>query len=459
RVTPCGEGPLAGLVWQWQECLSAVLISDSHTHLRCAPGRPSVLAVTSEVPWPLDSGGHLRTYHLLRALAADLPVRVVAPTVAGRVGESRAALKTAGLDPSIVTLPPRNLATESVRAMAAAISRKPYVLFARHRHRQVRRTLEWELGRHAPDVLYFDHLDSLVYAGDCPATPIVLDMHNVYSRLASRMAGEAAGALQRNYLAHEAALLDRMEQRAVRLAHTVLAVSVEEAQYFRALGAPRVVVVPNGVDCEAFGGVPIAKRGGPPTILYVGTLSWPPNASAARFLATEVLPAVQRRLPDARLLIVGRDPGPEVIALARPGSGIEVAANVPDVMPYYRAASMLAVPLDAGGGTRLKILEAFAAGMPVLSTRVGCEGIDAVAGEHLELAERGEFAGAAIRLLLDPDRSCAIAARARLFARQHYDWSVGGARARDAVAVAAGDGPWNRAAFPAAAIAATVPAQ
>jgi glycosyltransferase involved in cell wall biosynthesis len=413
-----------------------------------ATGLPSVLAVTSEVPWPLDSGGHLRTYHLLRALARRMEVRLVVPAAPDRVGVSRAALRGAGVQPSVVALSRRTLAGESVTALRAALDREPYVLFARHRRPLVRQTLQQQVVGRAPAAVYLDHLDSLVYADAFPALPLVVDMHNVYSRLASRMAGESASALRRRYLERESVLLERMERRAVRMAHTVLAVSDDEARYFLELGARNVVVVPNGVDCDAFEALPVGRRQGPPTLLYVGSLAWPPNVSAAHTLATEILPAVRQHLPDARVVIVGRDPGPELLALARPGANVEVAGNVQDVMPYYRNAHVLAVPLQSGGGTRLKILEAFAAGVPVVSTPVGCEGIAAIGGRELEIAGREDFAAAIVRLLTMPEHARMLADRARALARRQYDWSVVGALACDAVLRAAAPGhmglsAWN----------------
>ena len=395
----------------------------------------SVIAVTSEIPWPLDSGGHLRTYHLLRAVAARMAVRLVTPAAHDRAHDGRRALEDTGLEPHLVPMPPRNVAHESAKVVGAALRREPYVLYARHRRRSVSRLLERELARHRADALYLDHLDALVYAHDGGDIPIVLDMHNVYSRIASRAAAETGG-LRRLYLEGQARLLQRMEQRAMRIAHTVFAVSDEESRYFRDLGAKRVVLVPNGVDCATFASLPITARPGPPTIVYVGALSWPPNASAARFLATEVLPAVQQRLPAARLVIVGKDPSQEVLALARPDNQVTVAANVADVTPYYRDAHVLAVPLQTGGGTRLKILEAFAAGVPVVSTAVGCEGLAVRDDEHLVVADRDHFASAIVQLLLDSDRSRDLAERARSFAQARYDWGAIGAVAAEAVAEA-----------------------
>jgi glycosyltransferase involved in cell wall biosynthesis len=396
----------------------------------------SVLAVTSEVPWPLDSGGHLRTYHLLRTLAGRFDVRLIVPDLLHTRAAATRALEYAGVEAHVIDVGARTVATETTRLLGATARREPYVLFARHRRSVVRRRLAREIHRRRPDVIYLDHLDSLVYADEAPGIPIVIDLHNVYSRLAGRAAAEATGILRRSFLRREAALLARMERRAAEVAHTVLSVSHEEARYFTSLGA-RTVLVPNGVDCAAYEPPAKPAKAAAPTILFVGSLAWPPNASAAAFLATEVLPEVRRQIPDARLSIVGKDPSAEVRALAVLDDHVSVAASVPDVLPFFHQSHVLAVPLQAGGGTRLKILEAFAAGLPVVSTPIGCEGLGTHHGEQLLVADRAGFAAAIVRLLRNAEEARQLADRARPFVRERYDWSVVGDDACDAVASAA----------------------
>jgi glycosyltransferase involved in cell wall biosynthesis len=326
--------------------------------------------------------------------------------------------------------------SEGVKALGAAARFEPYVMYARHHHTAVRRRLQFEVVTRRPDLLYLDHLDGLSYASSHGDLPIVIDMHNVYSQLAARAAAEA-DIMQRPYLVYQASLLARMEERAARIAHTILAVSEADAAYFARLGAARVIVVPNGVDCDRYADSPCGQRKDPPTLLYVGTLSWPPNAHAAQFLGTDVLPRVRERIPNARLAIVGKEPTEELLALARSNEHITVSGNVHDVGPYFRAAHVLAVPLQAGGGTRLKILEAFAAGCPVVSTPVGCEGLAARDGEHLLVRDRSAFADAVVDILLNVDAAARRAQRARQLACERFDWMVVGARASQAVESAA----------------------
>jgi glycosyltransferase involved in cell wall biosynthesis len=407
------------------------------------PDSPAVLAVTSELPWPLDSGGHLRSFHLLRALAHRLDLRLVVPVPSHQAAEL-AALRDQGIRVVPVPVGPRTFATEVARVVSARLAGEPYVLYRRHARGAVRRAVRAEVARQRPDAFYLDHLDSFLY--QVPGLPAVLDLHNVYSLLVRRLAGEQTNPLKRSFLSGEARRLARAERRAVRSADAVLSVSDQECQYYQGLGAGAVHVVPNGVDCAAFADLDSGRPGAGPVILFLGLLSWGPNVEAARFLAEAALPQVRAAIPDARLVLVGRDPVPEVRALARLG-GVTVAANVPQVRPYLAEACALAVPLQSGGGTRLKILEAFAAGLPVVSTAVGAEGIAARAGHHLLVAERDDFPEALRRILTDMPLRARLAAEARVLARQEYDWArVAGVAIEVVRAAACSSDPRSRAA-------------
>jgi glycosyltransferase involved in cell wall biosynthesis len=383
---------------------------------------PSLLAVTSELPWPLDSGGHLRTFHLLKSLARHFDVRLV--TAARDDSDGAEALRRAGVNVRAVTITGRRWPREAWRVARSAAAREPYVLYRRHDHPAVRAAIREEVDVRRPALLYLDHLDSLVFASEARGIPIVADLHNVYSTLLQRTAEESSGLL-RPYLAREAELLHVMERRAARVVTTLLATSQSDCDYFTKLGAPAVHLVPNGVDCAAYATLPEGRHERDPLLLYVGTMSWEPNARAAMFLADIVLPKVREQFPGCRLRIVGRDPTADVRALAgRPG--IEVTGRVAEMEPHLIEASMLAVPLESGGGTRLKILEAFAAGLPVVSTPIGCEGIDGDPDVHLLVADRVNFADAVCRGLRDPGRLTRLAASARRLALERYDWdSVG----------------------------------
>lgn len=382
---------------------------------------PSLLAITSELPWPLNTGGHLRTFYLLRSMARTFQVRLLT-AVAEEQEPAVAALREHGIEVCPARVRVRTRTGEAWRAMVSLARRDPYVMFGRHDRPAVRETLRQSLAHATPDALYLDHLDSFAFRPLLPPRPMVIDLHNVYSTLVERAAVEDPRWWARAYLRREARLLGRREENAVREVDAVLAVSRGDAQYYRARGARDVTVVPNGVDCAAYEILPTGRTAKAPLVLYVGAMSWAPNVHAAQFLAREVMPEVRRRVPGARLRVVGRDPTPEVLSL-RNLAGVEVTGTVAELTPHLGEASVLAVPLEAGGGTRLKILEGFAAGLPVVSTPVGCEGLDAEGGRHLIIAERPDFASRIIDVLSDSRLGRTFADEARTLAREVYDWA------------------------------------
>jgi polysaccharide biosynthesis protein PslH len=161
--------------------------------------------------------------------------------------------------------------------------------------------------------------------------------------------------------------------------------------------------------------------GSPPAVLFVGNFTHPPNADAALWLATEIFPAVRATHPEARLIIVGPSPGPELRALAR--EGVEVTGEVPDVAPYLEDAAVVAAPVRTGGGMRVKVLEALAAGKAVVATPLAVEGLDVVTGDQLEIAETvDEMRPAISRLLGDEEERRGLAMRARAWAVEHLGW-------------------------------------
>jgi glycosyltransferase involved in cell wall biosynthesis len=392
--------------------------------------RPSVLVITSELPWPLNTGGHLRTFHLMQALAARFDVTLLT-SVSQLNDPGIKVLEDHELTVRVCRTRPGRRAAELPRVASAFAKGEPYVMYHRHNHRRMRDLVSHELEAGQPDLVYLDHLDPLAFRDLFPQTPLVADLHNVYSKLADRVADERHWMVSR-YLKREARLLAEIEQRIVSEAAAVMAVSSQEQAEFRALGGRNVHLVPNGVSCETFRHMPAGRSMSPPVLLYLGALSWQPNAKAAEFLARSVMPKVLAEHPDAVLQIVGRNPGPDVTSLSSL-PGVEVHPNVPDIGVYLERASILAVPLDSGGGTRLKILEAFAAGLPVVSTPIGCEGIDCRHGEHLWVAERRDFAAAILEAAAAPQLATEFAERGRQLALTQYDWPVIGERACEAV--------------------------
>ena len=182
----------------------------------------------------------------------------------------------------------------------------------------------------------------------------------------------------------------------------------------------KVDVVPNGVDTQALQLLPPAENG--PVLIFVGNMDYLPCVDAVVTFHREVLPIIRNAQPDVSLWIVGINPRPEVRALE--GDGVHVTGWVDDLRSYYQRSSVVIVPLRAGSGTRLKILEAMALGRPVVSTTLGCEGLEVIDGEHLFIADRPvEFAGRVLDLLRDRYLGQEISKRARELVVNRYDWN------------------------------------
>lgn len=183
----------------------------------------------------------------------------------------------------------------------------------------------------------------------------------------------------------------------------------------------RIDILPNGVDCHLY--EPLPDSCSSPNIVFVGNMAYKPNVDAMTYFCSEILPRIRAEVPQGEMWIVGKDPSPEVKRLD--GNGVHVTGRVDDVRPYYGRSTVCVVPLRAGGGTRLKILESMALGRPVVSTSIGCEGLEVADGEQIYIADHPEaFANATLRLLRDEALRQRISSKARELVVSCYDWDV-----------------------------------
>lgn len=180
-----------------------------------------------------------------------------------------------------------------------------------------------------------------------------------------------------------------------------------------------VTVIPNGVDLYHFRRARAGRKAR--ALLFVGNYEYAPNLDAARFLVTDILPQVQRRIPDVKLWLVGNAPPPELRALS--SDTIKVTGRVPDVRPYLARAAAFVCPLRLGAGIKNKVLEALAVGCPVVATPLSLDGIAARDGDHVLTAEGASFADAIVRLMLDLDLQRRLADGGRALVERHYSWS------------------------------------
>ncbi len=391
-----------------------------------------LLHVTPEPPLvPDESGGMIRQARLLAHLIGLGHEVTLVACVSAAQEPGLDALRDAGA--RVVTVPRPAARTA---ALALGARRRPAHLLDAAREpwtpwklgfmwALMRETARRELTAGRPDVVVVEHDVAAGWSADLAgAAPVVLGCQNV-TWAAVRTRAALAGGARRAALDLEARRLRAHAARHLPRHAALIAVSEADRARLVAVSPLPCTVVPNGAAFEEIAESDPAT--GPPALLFTGTMSHPPNADGARWLAREVWPLVRREQPRARLIVAGRHPPASVTGLASE-PGVEVTGAVASMAPYYAQAHVVAVPVRSGGGTRLKALEAFATGRPVVATTFGVEGIDGlVSGRHLLLADDPQaFASAVLGLFADPRRGAQIGAAARALLSERYDWRASG---------------------------------
>lgn len=392
-----------------------------------------VLFLAAEPPWPLDQGDKLRNYHLLKALAAEHEVALVTFCPPGEEnGPWREALT-----PLCRAIYPVLLSRGQMLLNVLRLPHLPVTMAARASARMVR-MLRYLTSCGCYDTSFACQLKMVGYLRHCTTRKRIADFTDVVGLLRRRMLRFVPSWPARVFGTVEAHRLVFWEKRMARLADLVLLVSpVDAVELAKMAHGRRVAVLPNGVDLDYFQPLPDPGRY---VLIFWGHLRYPPNADGIIWFCQEIFPAVREVLPEAELLVVGKEPPPTVEALVRL-PGVKVLGYVPDLRPYLSQASVAVVPLRFGTGIRNKILEAFAAGRAVVSTSLGCEGLDVEPDVHLEVADEPQaFAAAVVDLLRSPTRRAYLAANGRKIVEQVYNWDAIGQRLQTLVADLSGSG-------------------
>ena len=412
---------------------------------------------------PLDKGGKLRTWHLMRHLARRHSITYLSFEDPSQTPEDRAGmLEVCG---RLFTIPRRDAEKGTWRFYADAarylVDRAPYAV-AKYRSAAYRRTLSDLLSTSSFDAVVCDFLPPAINLPERLPCPSILFTHNVEAEIWRRHAETAGNAASRVMLGHQWRRMLRFEAAALRRFDLVLAVSDADGQTFErlypgALKAP-VHVVQTGVDTEFFtpagapgavraaapaapsgpaqaaaqadasaaapAGMPSAASPGHAHLVFTGSMDWLPNEDGMTYFCREILPRIRQAEPAATVAIVGRSPTPAVKKLAEI-PGVEVTGRVDDVRPHIARGAVYIVPLRIGGGTRLKIFEAMSMGKAVVSTTVGAEGLPVTPARDIVLAdEPARFAHAVVHLIRDQQTRRGIEAAARRLVVEKYDWSA-----------------------------------
>ncbi|MFQ5744904.1 MAG: glycosyltransferase [Acidobacteriota bacterium] len=376
---------------------------------RSDDGATPLLFLAPAPPSPTGGGGALRMFQMLRFLGERFDVDLMAPVAPG-AEETKQLLgrycRSIELVPSSAVLAWRRLARWS-----------PYVkdpAFARAVHRRLAAT---QYG-----AVQLEKAAMIPYLPAGCREPLILDIW------AYGLSGPMRALKEERGLRRRARNLLRLTRFAAfdRLrwpdTYRLLVVSeIDRQRCLRARPGRDVMVVPNGVDCQQFRPAPLVD-GRPPVLIFTGDMGFDPNVAAARLLAGEIFPAVREQVPEALLYLVGRNPGAEIRSLQ--GAAITVTGEVPEMTPYLQQASVYVAPLHTGAGTRTKLLEAMAAGLAIVTTRIGIEGIEAGDRREVVIADDNrQFVAEILRLISNQQERRRLGGAARGLAERRYDWS------------------------------------
>ena len=381
-----------------------------------------ILWVAPDFLHPTTKGGQIRTLETLKRLRLRHEIHYVAfdlPENPGAVERSSEYCTTAY--PIAHSAPHRSSPVFWLQVAAGLVSSLPLTV-GRYRSSGMRSQIETLLRTKLFDVVVCDFLKTAVNMPELAGC--VLFQHNVEAIIWKRHSEHAPTPLHRRYFTSQYERMARYEGQTCRSAKSIIAVSFADARTIQTLyGVKRIAAVPTGVDIDYFQPPQRAERGA--DLVFVGSMDWMPNIDAIGWFAGDVLPLIRRRRPECSLIIAGRKPPGSILKLAERDARIQVTGTVPDIRPYLWGSAVSIVPLRIGGGTRLKIYEAMAAKIPVVSTTIGAEGLDVLDGHNLEIADSPcDFADRCLTLLEDPNLRARISDNAWQKVSTCYSWDV-----------------------------------
>jgi polysaccharide biosynthesis protein PslH len=371
---------------------------------------------------PLDTGGKIRSFNLLKELARQHEVDFFT-FYPERENDGHPALDKYFRKVYCIPLsmPKKYGIGEYIGYASNLLSLQPYSM-TKYCRPHVARQLRELLGRERYDVIVCDFfLTGAVIPWDL-STPKVLFTHNVEAQIWLRHFQVTKNPVWKAVSWREYKTIARLEERYLQQADAVLTVSDTDREMFAKL-VPRnkITTVQTGVDVDYFRPAPGKEQAN--MMVFTGSMDWMPNEDGILYFVAEILPLIRREIPDARLLVVGRSPSGRVKELAVRDSLIEVTGTVDDIRPFMDRAAVYVVPLRIGGGTRIKIFEAMAEGKAVVSTTIGAEGLPVADGQNIVIADRpSDFAGRVVTMLRDSDLRHSLGDAARKLVEENYSW-------------------------------------
>lgn len=380
-----------------------------------------VLLLTQVLPYPPDSGPKVKTYYVLKYLAERHDVTLVSFVRDTDKVEHVEHLKS--LCKKVVTVPITRSPVMDLQFLGKSLLTNQPWMMVRDEREDMQAVLA-DLAKTTDfDVVHADQLNMAQYALPFTKSRKVLDLHNALWVLYKRLSETLPLTKPMKYiLMRDWRLLKQYEGQMCRTFDAVLAVSQEDKLALIEAGARLdMTVIPIAIDTDEQAQIPRQPRS--PHIVHIGTMYWPPNIAGITWFLDEIYPLVKQQVPDVRCTLIGARPPASITDRAKADSSLTVTGYVEDPIPYLADSSMMVVPLKAGGGMRVKILNALSQGIPMVSTTVGCEGINVTNGEDILVADSPEdFADATTRLLTNSILNRQITEKGRTMVVNTYDY-------------------------------------
>lgn len=380
-----------------------------------------ILFLSQVLPFPLDAGPKVRSYYVLRYLARRHDITLVTFV---RENDSSAAIEhlrtfCAAVHPVMLK---RSRLADGVHLFTALAQRKSFLILRDDLAGMHARIAELVRSNEF-DAVHADQLSMAHYAAGLKMRRI-LDEHNAVWTITQRMSENEANPLKRALLENEARLVQAHEAQILAQFDQVITVTQEDARALTFPGVPLrapLKTIPICID-------PVAvqpRTAQPPTgnIVFLGSMLYPPNVDGVLWFARQVLPLILDKAPDSKFYVIGARPAPAVVELGTRDARIVVTGYVDDASTYLQDSAVFVVPLRAGGGMRVKILDAWARGLPIVTTSLGCEGIRVTPDENLVVADTPEtFAASVLGLIHNPGRALKLGQKGREWVQEHFDW-------------------------------------
>jgi glycosyltransferase involved in cell wall biosynthesis len=395
--------------------------------------RKRILFLSQCLPFPPHSGVTRRTYHILQELQREFDVTLVAFSRRGHQPDAASVTRAAAtlrgeLSDVMAPIPissEYSLARKLGNHAWSLLSQRPYV-FYEYGDGRFAEELRRALTRTRPDMIHLDSMDLYRWLPSLPALPTACTHHSVESELLRLEAEHSSNPIVRGYIKHQADLVEKVERDLCPRLDLNVMTSEVDAVRLRALAhGARTTVIPNGVDVDFFqpaSADPVV----PGRAAFLGPTYMFPNRDAVDFFLADAWPVVRLDYPESTLHLIGKNSIHEK-ARFESHPGVTCNGHVPDIRPHLAEAAVSIVPIRVGGGTRLKILDSWSMGKAVVSTSVGCEGLETVDGRNILIRDEPmEFAAAVLQVLRDGDLRNRLGQEGRRTVEEHYAWRVVG---------------------------------